>query len=116
MELKDELNVFLDELKQDNILIIVEGKKDEHALKILGLQTILKLNKSLDAFVEGIQAQEVAILTDFDRRGKALYASLHEKCNRRGIKVNNRLRSFLKRNTPVSHVEGLATYIKNQNE
>lgn len=105
---------------KDN-LIIVEGKKDKHALQQLGFQRIFVINetgKSLPEKIEQIQAlcgkkDKVCILTDFDKKGKQMYLLLKSKFSELGIKMDNTLRGFLLKER-VSHIEGLTNFMENQ--
>lgn len=113
MAVMQELNALLKTLPP--IPIIVEGKKDKRALEDLGLTNIITLDKPLYRVVESIKSKEISILTDFDKKGKELYQKLKQECSREGIKVNNKLRSFLIRNTQLVHIEGLSAYLRRDN-
>ena len=94
-------------------LVIVEGLKDRRALQEFGFRRILILNKPLYAVVEDIVAtgeRVVVILADLDAEGKKLYSYLANHLMQHGIVVNNTLRNFLFKKTPIRHIEGLATY------
>lgn len=110
---KEELRKEVDNLKNENKLIIVEGPKDRDALMKLGLNNITMLSKApLFKIVEQVaeKADEAAILTDTDGKGKELYHILYRDLQKRGVKIDNRLRDLLFREK-ISHVEGLATYL-----
>ena len=75
--------------------IVVEGKKDEQALRILGVNGIIVTVKTsgksfLDATteIETLGAQEVILLLDFDRRGKEGTLRLQHNMERSKIKIN----------------------------
>jgi|TARA_B100001971_G_C17774141_1_gene326429 5S rRNA maturation endonuclease (ribonuclease M5) len=51
--------------------------------------------------------KEVAILTDLDKEGRKLYGKLNSGLQRFGVRVNNKFRDFLFRNTKVRQIEGL---------
>jgi len=109
-----ELNEQISKLKNSDKLIIVEGKKDRIALEKLGIKNITELSKKpLFQIMEDIsdKNKECIILTDFDKKGKQLYGKLNSGLSRLGVKVNNRFREFLQKNTHLSHIEGLHTYI-----
>lgn len=94
-------------------LVVVEGKKDIAALEVLGVKNIFALNRQpLHEVVDGVSAlsDEAALLVDLDREGKKLYAQLSAQFCRVGVRVNNRFRMFLFKETPVRHIEGLLTY------
>jgi len=86
----------LDKLK--GCILIVEGKKDEKALKSLGLKNIIKISgKPLIRVVDEIEKskrnKDVIILTDFDSKGRRIAARLRYLLQRYRIHPNSRLRS-----------------------
>ncbi len=112
-ELEDWFESLLHNLNETRAAIIVEGKKDKAALERLGVDAgrIIMLNKNaLFAVAESVAAEygAAAILTDLDGEGKKLYGRLNTALQRLGVKVDNRLRNFLFRNTKIRQVEGLA--------
>lgn len=106
----------LSKVKEAQFPIIVEGKKDQAALRSLGItNNIISLNsKPLFGIIEEVATHysDVIILTDLDQEGKKLYGSLHRGLSHYGVRVHNELRYFLLRNTPVSQIEGLFTYYR----
>ena len=113
LKIKEDILHLLEEIKPDNIPIIVEGRNDKKALQELGLDNIFTLNLPLFKIVERIQGKEVVILTDLDKKGKELYRRIQHDCIHHGIKINNKLRHFLFRETELSHIEGLPRYLRN---
>lgn len=112
MDETEEILAFIEHIKQENLLVLVEGIKDKRALEELGIKNVLTLKKALYAMVEQIaeQANEVVLLTDLDEEGKKLYHRLSNDLQKHGVKINNDLREFLFK-TELRHIEGLATYI-----
>jgi len=113
----EELNKEISRLKNSKKLIIVEGKKDRIALEKLGIKNIIELSKKpLFQIIEDIshKNKECIVLTDLDKKGKQLYGKLNSGLSRLGVKVNNRFREFLQKNTRLSHIEGLRTYINKE--
>jgi len=108
--------------KAKDYLIIVEGKKDKSSLQALGFENIFVINetgKSLPEKIEQIQQlcdkkTKVCILTDFDKKGKQLYLLLKSKLQEIGVRMDSTLRGVLLKER-ISHIEGLANYIKNHN-
>jgi len=103
-------------------LIIVEGRKDEQALKELGFNNIFVINETGKSLYEKIEEVEekagkmkVCILTDFDKKGKKLYLLLKSELSRRKVRLDNSLRGILLK-LNISHIEGLSTFIKNERE
>ncbi len=111
--MNEEIMRLLEEIQQENIPIIVEGRKDKKALQELGMDNIFTLNMPLFKIVERISGKEVVILTDLDKKGKELYRRIQHDCIHHGIKINNNLRHFLFRETQLAHIEGLPTYLRN---
>jgi len=96
--------------------VIVEGLKDRRALRSLGVKHIITLKKPLFQVIEELDVKEVLILTDFDKEGKRLYRKLCRECTRWGIKIDNQLRNFLLKETPLVHIEGLPKYLRTLEE
>ncbi len=94
----DDFVEILGELRDS--LVIVEGKRDESALRRLGIENIIALNgKPLNLVVESISesdVKEVTIMTDFDKTGKMLHAKLKKLLQNYKIKTNARLRKKFK--------------------
>lgn len=84
--------------KLNDKLIIVEGKRDEMALKNLGLNCIFTINgKPLYEVANyAIKTKkQVVILTDFDRRGRLINEKLNYLLSRHGKRPNKRLRCMI---------------------
>ncbi len=110
----DKLIAHLEKLKESNYLIIVEGKKDKSALEKFGINNVITLSrKPLFSIIEEIVklGKEVIILTDLDMEGKELYGKLNSGLQKFGVKVNNKFREFLFKETKLRQIEGLVNYI-----
>jgi len=101
--------------------IIVEGKKDIKALRVLAVEGKVISAKTggkcfLDVVseVEKMGAREVILLLDFDRRGIELTKNLKQHLEKTGIKPNLTFWSELSSlvGNEVKDVEGLATYME----
>jgi 5S rRNA maturation endonuclease (ribonuclease M5) len=107
----------LDEIEKiSDVLVIVEGIKDKKALEEFGFRKVVTLSRRpLFQIIEEIAAgnKKVMILTDFDKKGKELYGKLHHGLQRLGVVIDNSFREFLQKNTKLSHIEGLVSYINN---
>jgi len=101
--------------------IIVEGRKDEQALKRLGVTgKIVFAKKGLKTIIDVVSEiedknpKEVILMLDFDREGRELTEKLKNHMEKAGIKTNIhywiKLSSLTGRE--VKDVEGLATYMK----
>lgn len=98
--------------------IIVEGIKDKKALENIGITNhIILINgpkPGLYNVVENAaQFKQVIILTDFDKKGRELYGKLKKDLCKYGVEIDNVFREWLHRNTKISHIEGLDSYLKN---
>lgn len=103
---------WIDELKNSDKLIIVEGKKDKKALEELDIKNIKILKGPLYKFIESIKQKEVILLLDLDKEGKKLYKTLKAQFQKRGIKIDHKFRKFLFK-TKLSQIEGITHYLKN---
>lgn len=111
----EEFNILIEKIKDSNILIIVEGKKDKIALEKLGISNVIELNKKpLFQIVEEIADfnDECIILTDLDKKGKEIYGKLNSNLQKNGVKVDNKFREFLFRHTKLRQIEGLTAYLE----
>jgi len=104
---RDELQLVIDK----DLLVIVEGIKDERALKLLGVKRIMVLKGPLFSVVEKFaNEKEIVLLTDLDGEGKKLFSVLKKDAQKHGVKVNEKLRKLLFK-TDLRHIEGIASYL-----
>lgn len=109
----EDINAQIEKIKNSDIPIIVEGKKDRAALEKFGIGNIVELNKKpLFQIVEDISSSnnECVILTDLDKEGKLLYSKLNSQLQKNGVKVNDKFREFLFKHTKLRQIEGLDSY------
>ena len=91
--------------RYQNLLVIVEGKRDVSVLRSLGLKApIIKTQTRLtrQRLIEKIQAKvgktgQVLILTDFDKMGKEIYRFLEKEFELSGIKNLKRERRMIRK-------------------
>ena len=113
--------IFNDLKEQSNsgIPIIVEGRKDDLALRRLGIKgkvyCLKATGESRFTLLERLDgASRAIILTDFDREGGELEAWLYQELSHRGIHPDNRawwkLRGLAR--TEVRSVEELPTFVR----
>jgi 5S rRNA maturation endonuclease (ribonuclease M5) len=111
----------LAEEAKDGKPVVVEGLKDEQALKSLGIiGKIVFVKKGLKTIidvvseVESMNSKEVILMLDFDKEGKELTEKLKNYMERAGIRVNTHYWLKLSSLTgkEVKDVEGLATYME----
>ena len=105
-------------MSESGIPIIVEGRRDEAALRRLGINgTVYCLKargESRHDFLERLDGTPDAIvLTDFDREGKKLETWLYKELSQRGIKSDLKLWSRIKSlaRTEVHSVEELPKFV-----
>lgn len=124
-EKEEKIQQILDELREQSAQgtpILVEGKKDVEALRLLGIQGPVVCVKTggrsfLDVVseLEKAKVTEVVLLLDFDRRGKQGTNRLKQNFERLGIKVDLKfwrgLLGSVRRD--VQCIEGLEGYLKN---
>lgn len=111
----EELQHFIGEVKDLNTLVVVEGKKDRTALQKVGINNVVTLSKKpLFQIVEDISSSnnECIILTDLDKKGKELFGKLNSDLQKNGVRVDNKFRNFLFKNTKLRQIEGLDSYLQ----
>ncbi len=107
----DEIIGFLNKIKSK--LVIVEGFKDKKALQSFGVKRIKVLKgRALYRVIEEVDDKEVVLLVDLDRAGKKLYAILKDKFSQRGVKVDDKFRNFLFKETQLRQIEGLKRFME----
>ena len=98
---------WIQKLRESRKLIIVEGKKDKEALESFGIKNIVTFSNSSYLSIENINEKEVIILTDLDAHGKKLYSILRNNLQKNGIKIDNKFRKFLFKETNITNIESL---------
>jgi len=91
--------------KYDNLLVVVEGKRDVTVLRNLGLEApIIKTQTQLPRYklIEKIVAETgkeglVLVLTDFDKKGKEIYGFIEKELELNGIKNLKRERRMIRK-------------------
>ena len=107
---KELFNEIIDKIKNNGILVIVEGKKDSAALRKLGIVNIVELSKKpIYSIVEEVaeKTKDCIILTDLDKKGKELFGKLNSGLQRHGVRVDNTFREFLFKRTKLRQIEGI---------
>lgn len=118
-DVSEELAALLSNLTEGKAAIIVEGRKDKAALEKAGVgssRIFVLSSKPLFAVAEEVAANysKVAILADLDAEGKKLYGKLNTLLQQLGVKVDDKVRNFLFKNTKLRQVEGIANVIRQQ--
>ena len=107
-----EMRTLIDNIIDQDILVIVEGKKDKAALKEHGITRVINLCAQHKMLEKVAHEKQVIILTDLDKEGKRIYGRLKDLFSRHGIQVNDKLRNFLFKHTKLRQIEGLVHYIE----
>ena len=117
----EETERLLNELRRQSdagVPIVVEGRRDEAALRKLGISGDIHCLKargeSRHDFLERLNgAKDAILLTDFDREGKELETWLYHELSQRGIACDlrlwRRIRSLAR--TDVHAVEELPSFV-----
>jgi len=111
----DSLDEWIAALQATPKLILVEGKNDEAALRdhdITNVRVIVGI--PFYRVVEEVArtTKEVIVLTDLDKEGRRWYGKLRHALQARGVKIDTQFREFLLRRTTLTHIEGLAHYLR----
>jgi 5S rRNA maturation endonuclease (ribonuclease M5) len=93
------------DLKYENLIVVVEGKRDVAVLRNLGLKApVIKTQTRLSRsrLVEKIVAKagkdgQVLILTDFDNKGKEIYRFIEKELELNGVKNLKRERRMIRK-------------------
>lgn len=116
----EELEDLLEKLRNDNLEfpVVVEGEKDERALRRIGLEgDIIKINvgDTLFHLCENLARRydRVIILTDWDRTGGRLARSIREGLDANVVGYDLAFRADLARlcKKEIKDVEGLPGYL-----
>ena len=112
----DDIGRWASDIVRSDAVVLVEGPKDEVALKLLGIEKVYALNKQpLYVVVEELSlvCSEVILLTDIDVEGDKLFTKLRCDFIASGVKVVVSFREWLSKNTSVRQVEDLSGYVLN---
>jgi 5S rRNA maturation endonuclease (ribonuclease M5) len=104
-----DLKEWIKKLKEDSKekIVLVEGKKDKKVLEDEGVKNILTLTKPFYKVIEEIvdENKKCIVLVDLDKEGKKLYSKLKYYFNKYGVKINDKFREFLFKNTKIRQIE-----------
>lgn len=119
MEQTEEVLQNLVNQSEAGVPVIVEGRRDESALRRLGLKGPIHCLKasgqSRYEFLERLNgSRDIVLLTDFDREGKELTQWLYRELSQRGVRSDftlwRRFRSLAR--TEVRSVEELPSFLR----
>ncbi len=104
---KERVKKLLKTIKSENILVLVEGKKDEKVLKKLGITKIMRIDgRSVVSLENVIKRGKVLILTDFDKEGRRKASKLCKLFERiKEVKIYKRLRYEFRKLFKISKIE-----------
>jgi 5S rRNA maturation endonuclease (ribonuclease M5) len=122
IEALEELISALLEASGRGAAIIVEGQRDQLALRNLGASgpVIMASSKSILDMVEDAARQylEIVVLTDWDEKGEemALQIEQHLRCTRSctNVEIRSRLKRLVKKE--IKDVESLSFYVERMRE
>ena len=118
----EETEKLIDEIRKQSeagVPIIVEGRRDEAALRKLGIRGrvygLKSRGESRHEFLDRLNGtKEAIVLTDFDREGKELETWLYKELSQRGVKSDLklwiRMRSLTR--TEVRSVEEIPRFVR----
>ena len=106
----------LDEIRQRDVVCLVEGKKDREALLSFNIEKIVAINSRpkhevIEDIITSYGNFEVAILTDLDHEGRKIYKRFNSGLQEHGVKIYKAFRDFSDQRTHLHQIEGLPTYI-----
>ena len=103
--------------------IVVEGKKDEEALRDLGISGPIhhvpsKGRSPLNSLSDLADYDEAIVLTDFDRTGEKLARFCERQLQKSGLTVFSELRNRLKNlvRKAVKDIEGISSFVRSERE
>jgi 5S rRNA maturation endonuclease (ribonuclease M5) len=108
----------LNDLSEDGWSLLIEGPRDERAVRKLGYSGTLVTTSGLGR--KGISAflgrKKVVILTDLDREGTVLAARCVKRLNHEGLRTSLRERARLKAASRgvFLHIENLSRFAKEE--
>ncbi len=105
-----ELNQILKEVEElNNYLVIVEGIRDEKALKELNVYDVKSISgKELNEFIAHLpKTKKIVILTDFDEEGVKLAKKLKKFLKAYGYDVDDAKRKEFRKKFRITKIEEL---------
>jgi len=104
----ERLKEWIEELTEEKIPILVEGRKDKSSLEKLGVSNVHVLGgRPLFEIAENFgHEKEIVLLFDSDRRGRCLTDEFRIHFQRLGVRTVTKYMSRLRR-IGISHVEGV---------
>lgn len=118
----EELITALQNASTEGAVIIVEGRRDESALRSLGINgpVMLASHKSSLDLAEDVSRKysQIIILTDWDEKGEEMCRILEQHLRSVGSRADTDIRNRLKRlvRKEIKDVEGLDLYVERMRE
>lgn len=112
-QLKKQIEKFRD------YVMIVEGKKDTNALRLLGFEKVYMIHlpgiplreRAEHIMLQLTKKEKICLLTDFDKKGKQLYHKLKPIFQELGANLDSTFRGLLIK-VNISHIEGLSHFME----
>jgi 5S rRNA maturation endonuclease (ribonuclease M5) len=122
LEALEELIIMLIEASRQGAAIIVEGRRDEMALRSLGVvgPVIMASRRPALHLAEEVAQgySEIILLTDWDRKGDEMAITIeqHLRCtsSRTDLEIRSRLKKLVKKE--IKDVESLGIYVERMRE
>jgi 5S rRNA maturation endonuclease (ribonuclease M5) len=96
--------------------IIVEGKKDERALRMLGVNGKFFFANAMPVYelceIISDKFPEVILLTDLDEAGKKITKKIKALLSQKGVRINEKFRFSLLRKLNTCQVESIYSRVK----
>jgi 5S rRNA maturation endonuclease (ribonuclease M5) len=114
----DSLIKIIDDLnKEEETILIVEGKRDIKALRSFGFKgKILEYRQLLEFLHKEGSIKKFILLVDFDKEGKKICKKLYNLLSVKGYKVDlyywRKISEFKK--FGINEIEDIYTYLKNE--
>ncbi len=121
-EALEDLIASLQEASSEGALIIVEGRRDESALRALGIRgpvVTASYRSALDLAEDAVRSySKIIMLTDWDEKGEEMALNIEQHLRSVGSRADMDIRSRLKRlvRKEIKDVESLDFYVERMRE
>jgi len=122
LEALEELVASLREASLQGAAVIVEGRRDEQALRALGLKgpvIMASRRPALDLAEDAARSfSQVVLLTDWDKKGDEMAKTIEVHLRSAGVRPDLEIRSRLKKlvKKEIKDVESLSVYVERMRE
>ncbi|MCS7103072.1 MAG: hypothetical protein NZ992_04220 [Candidatus Korarchaeum sp.] len=117
LSLTEWVNEVNSRTSSDLVELVVEGPRDERALKLLGVRANFTRAKDLMTEIRErggsrVKGKSFIIMTDFDREGRIIHSKLKDAITRCGGSVDERPRAEYRRKGLPPLIEELEGFLK----